>query len=231
MLHWRDLGLYRRRVCALIRSPSLALLTSNSSKLAFESRSFLWFEMPSYSIHLLEPTSRSGKRLTWAFQFPIRKSKSCAPSCCAACWAATGACSAGPASACRIGSSKATRNVPACRTKWRGRVICELLNGKVCIVGSASQAGRAIYRARGRPPPEQEPLRAPELYGRLQLARQLLDEDGSFRAAPLAPRAQRLQQPAQVRPQGKHQHGVGIPLQGGNEIVQLVRTFLECPQF
>src|SRR6184192_2735256 len=37
---------------------------SNCSKLALLSRSFLWFEIPSYSIQLLEPTRRSGSRRT-----------------------------------------------------------------------------------------------------------------------------------------------------------------------
>src|SRR5580704_13687104 len=36
--------------------------------------------MPSYSIHVVEPTRRSGSRRTCAFQSPIRKSKSCEPS-------------------------------------------------------------------------------------------------------------------------------------------------------
>src|SRR4029453_12918302 len=36
--------------------------------------------MPLYSIQLLEPTRRSGSRRTWAFQLPMRKSKSCDPS-------------------------------------------------------------------------------------------------------------------------------------------------------
>src|SRR5690349_17001055 len=36
--------------------------------------------MPLYSIQLLEPTSRSGRRRRCAFQSPMRKSKSCDPS-------------------------------------------------------------------------------------------------------------------------------------------------------
>jgi hypothetical protein len=47
----------------------------------------LWFEIPSYSIHVVEPTRRLGRRLRCAFQFPIRKSKSWPPSCGGAGWA------------------------------------------------------------------------------------------------------------------------------------------------
>ncbi len=40
------------------------LVTSNSSKFALLSRTFLWFEMPSYSTHVLELLRRSGSRRT-----------------------------------------------------------------------------------------------------------------------------------------------------------------------
>ncbi len=40
----------------------------------------LWFEMPSYSTDTFELLSRSGRRLTCAFQSPITKSKSWEPS-------------------------------------------------------------------------------------------------------------------------------------------------------
>src|SRR5215471_13010658 len=82
MLHWCDVGLYRRSVCALICSFLSALVTSNSSKFELLSRIFLWFEVPSYSTHTLELFSRSGRRRTCAFQLPMRKSKSCDPSRC-----------------------------------------------------------------------------------------------------------------------------------------------------
>src|ERR1041385_59228 len=84
MLHWCDSGLYIRSVCALIRSLRSGLETSNSSKLALLSSSFLWFEMPLYSTQTFEPFNRSGSRRTCAFQSPTRKSKSCDPSSCVA---------------------------------------------------------------------------------------------------------------------------------------------------
>src|SRR5215475_8004838 len=82
MLHWRVSGLYRRRVCALMWSFLSVLVTLNSSKFELLSRILWWFEMPSYSTQTFELFRRSGRRRTCAFQFPIRKSKSCEPSRC-----------------------------------------------------------------------------------------------------------------------------------------------------
>src|SRR3569833_2589571 len=80
MRHCRVSGSYSRRVWAFRCWLLSALHTSNSSKFELLSRSFLWFEIPSYSIHWLEPTRRSGRRRTCAFQFPMMKSKSWLPS-------------------------------------------------------------------------------------------------------------------------------------------------------
>src|ERR1700722_1856189 len=49
-------------------------------KVRMLSRSLWWFEMPSYTSQVLEFLIRSGRRRTWAFQSPMRKSKSCEPS-------------------------------------------------------------------------------------------------------------------------------------------------------
>src|ERR1043166_9490016 len=84
MLHWCDSGLYIRSVCALMRSFLSGVETSNSSKFALLSSSFLWFEMPLYSTQTFEPFRRSGSRGTCAFQSPIKKSNSCDPSRCVA---------------------------------------------------------------------------------------------------------------------------------------------------
>src|SRR5437763_136509 len=84
------------------------LSTSNCSKFALLSRSFLWFEIPSYSTQVVEPTNRSGNRRTCAFQSPIKKSKSCDPSRCEVCGDAD---TVGAGDSCALNGNKLTNEI------------------------------------------------------------------------------------------------------------------------
>jgi hypothetical protein len=68
------------------------------------------------------------------------------------------------------------------------------------------------------------------LVGLERLVPQLLEEARDLLTTPLTVRLQCLQKPAQMSPQRKSQHGMRVPLQSGNEIIQLICTFLERPR-
>jgi hypothetical protein len=77
-LHWRDWGLYRRRLRPS-KCPAWPSALS-STRLARPFQTFHTTVVPSYSTQVVEPVRGRWSRLRWVFQVPISKSKSCCPS-------------------------------------------------------------------------------------------------------------------------------------------------------
>jgi hypothetical protein len=73
-LHWRDSGLYKRRLSPSIRPDGP--VTSSSTRFARPSQTLRTVDVPVYSTHVEEPVKGVNRRESFVFQVPISKSKS-----------------------------------------------------------------------------------------------------------------------------------------------------------